>query len=79
MEELEAKLPPRSGSDDTSGKGCTFYITIEGGNHSGCAHYGPQTYPIRDTDRTITLEEQQNQTANLRADFLLGNYSKLRS
>jgi len=79
MEELEAKLPPRSGSDDTSGKGCTFYITIEGGNHSGCAHYGPQTYPIRDADRTITLEEQQNQTANLTADFLLGNYSKLRS
>ncbi|KAL3805883.1 hypothetical protein HJC23_007844 [Cyclotella cryptica] len=79
MELLEAKLPPRAGSDSVSGKGCTFYITIEGGNHSGCAHYGPQTYPRRDADRTITLEEQQIQTAKFTADFLLGNYSKLHS
>ncbi|KAL7478113.1 hypothetical protein ACHAW6_003894 [Cyclotella cf. meneghiniana] len=79
MEVLESKLPPRAGSDATSGKGCTFYITIEGGNHSGCAHYGPQTYPRRDADRTITLEEQQNQMAKLTTDFLLGNYFKLQS
>lgn len=71
---MEDQLPPAG--DVTKGRttsnGCTFYATIEGGNHSGCAHYGPQIYPVRDGDRTITLDEQQDQMAELTVSFLLG-------
>lgn len=77
-EEMETKLPPPATIGDTKpGQGRTFYKTIEGGNHSGCAHYGPQVYPVRDGARTITMEEQQEKTGSLTADFLLGNYAKL--
>ena len=39
---FEANMPPKA--DATSQKqGHTQYVTIEGGNHSGCAHYGPQS------------------------------------
>ena len=34
---------------------------IEGGNHCGFAHYGPQSWPAKDAPRDITLEEQQAQ------------------
>ena len=50
----------------------TYFETIHGGNHAGCASYGPQTFPIADGVRSITLEEQQRQTAELTAKFLLG-------
>ena len=50
----------------------TYVETIHGGNHAGCASYGPQTFPIADGVRSITLEEQQRQTAELTAKFLLG-------
>jgi hypothetical protein len=77
--EMTEKLPPRADGESKSGEGRTFYITIVGGNHSGCAHYGPQIYPVRDGDRTITLDQQQDQTAKLTVDFLLGDYEKLNS
>jgi predicted esterase len=44
---------------------------IEGGNHSGFAHYGPQFWPVQDGERTITIEEQQKQCFQWTADFLL--------
>ncbi|KAL7531158.1 hypothetical protein ACHAWF_003649 [Thalassiosira exigua] len=54
-------------------EGLTSYITIDGGNHAGCAHYGPQNYPRPDGTRTITLEQQQRQTVEGTVDFLLGD------
>jgi hypothetical protein len=78
---FEASMPPKcnamssSISDPIPGKnprGRTLYVTIEGANHSGFAHYGPQTYPVRDGTRTITLQEQQRIAAEVTADFLLG-------
>jgi predicted alpha/beta-hydrolase family hydrolase len=76
-DDMEAKLPPRAVGCVEPGQGCTIYKTIQGGNHSGCAHYGPQIYPVRDGDRSITLDEQQEHTVKLTADFLLGKYEML--
>ena len=71
-EEYVAKMPPAFDERNETAASYTRAVTIEGGNHAGCAHYGPQTYPIIDGVRTITLEEQQSQMANLTAKFLLG-------
>ncbi|KAL9185142.1 hypothetical protein ACHAXT_002919 [Thalassiosira profunda] len=67
------KMPPKvsPGTAPPSKRGCTQHVIVEGGNHSGCAHYGPQTFPLPDGVRTITLEEQQRQFANTTLDFLL--------
>lgn len=49
----------------------TRHVVIEGGNHAGFGHYGPQVYPKRDGERIgITLDEQQEQTLKAMADFL---------
>ncbi|KAL7470773.1 hypothetical protein ACHAXS_011049 [Conticribra weissflogii] len=77
-EEFRAKLPAIIEETvkfvfDRVSPGCTYQIIVEGGNHAGCAHYGPQVYPMPDGHRTITLEEQQTQMAKLTADFLLCN------
>lgn len=53
------------------GPGRKCHVTIEGGNHAGCAHYGPQTFPVKDGIRTVTLEQQQRRTAEATVDFLL--------
>jgi len=58
--------------DNRQEQGCTHYVTIEGGNHSGCAHYPDQTFPLVDGNRSITLEEQQDQTTKVTVDFLVG-------
>jgi hypothetical protein len=52
-----------------------FYslVSISGGNHAGVAHYGPQVFPIRDGIRLISLDQQQEQTANAMATFLHTN------
>lgn len=81
---FESRMPPRylskvspttTEEDAVSSRGeergCTYFVTIKGGNHSGCAHYGPQMFPIPDGVRSITLDEQQLQMAELTADFLL--------
>lgn len=79
-DEMMAKLPPKADDNcKTSGTGRTILAIVEGGNHSGCGHYGPQVYPVRDGNRSITLDEQQDQTAQLTADFLFGNCERLRS
>ena len=71
------KMPPVISSHATAFAfaagvhGYTIRETIEGGNHAGCASYGPQTFPFPDGVRTIALEEQQKNTAKLTADFLL--------
>jgi hypothetical protein len=50
------------------------HVVIEGGNHSGFGHYGPQVYPKRDGDRIgITLVQQQEQTLNATIAFLLSS------
>ena len=46
----------------------TTFLEIEGGNHSGFAHYGPQMYPIR----SITLDEQQDAIVAATITFLVG-------
>jgi predicted esterase YcpF (UPF0227 family) len=49
----------------------TRHVVIEGGNHSGFGHYGPQVYPKRDGDRIgITLDQQQEQTLKAITTFL---------
>lgn len=53
--------------------GCIYY-EIEGGNHSGFANYGPQTFPKKDGARTIPLEEQHRQVVELSGSFLQGKY-----
>lgn len=84
---FESRMPPRyvskvlpktteedavSSRGDKRGRGgYTYYVTIKGGNHSGCAHYGPQMFPIPDGVRSIALDEQQLQMAEVTADFLL--------
>ena len=72
------KMPPVLTSNTkaaSSDQGYTIRETIAGGNHAGCASYGPQTSPVPDGVRKITLEEQQKKTAKLTADFLLKNIS----
>ncbi len=74
--DFEEKMPPLchlSLAEALKKKdGYTFMATVEGGNHAGCAHYGPQKFPSEDGVRTITLEEQQDQFANVTTNFLLG-------
>lgn len=72
---FEEKMPPISPpsfADVAAGnnRGHTLRVTIEGGNHAGCAHYGPQTFPTSDGIRTITLEQQQRRMAEETANFL---------
>lgn len=50
----------------------TTFIEIKGGNHSGFAHYGPQTFPFADGVRTITLDDQQDAVVKATVDFLTG-------
>ena len=50
----------------------TTFLEIEGGNHSGFAHYGPQMYPIKDGERSITLDEQQDAIVAATITFLVG-------
>lgn len=68
----EKQQAPAIDGDKSSAKGSTTVVSIEGGNHSGFAHYGPQIFPVKDGDRIITLDEQQTQCANITADFLHG-------
>ena len=76
--DFEKKMPPRIqfGSLTKKDRGYTHHLTIEGGNHSGCAHYGPQTNPRPDGVRSITLEQQQRRMAEATTDFLLGGTTK---
>ena len=46
-------------------------IKIEGGNHAGFAHYGPQTYPTPDGELLIPLDKMQSIAAEETAQFLL--------
>ena len=50
----------------------TTFLEIEGGNHSGFAHYGPQTFPLKDGERSITLDEQQDAVVAATTTFLVG-------
>ena len=43
---------------------------VQGGNHAGVAYYGPQTFPVQDGERNISLETQQDLTAVAIAEFL---------
>jgi alpha/beta superfamily hydrolase len=63
-------LPPTSREGNTGNEGKTTHITIEGGNHAGFGHYGPQN---RDGIRTIALEEQQRIFIETTVEFLSGN------
>jgi len=64
-ETFRMSLPP---TDISGSKGKTTFITIEGGNHAGFGHYGPQKL---DGIRTIPLEEQQRIFVENSVDFLL--------
>lgn len=74
MKIFRENMPPPANAPAPAGshRGYTISKTIVGGNHAGCASYGPQTFPLADGVRTITLEEQQKITTKLTADFLLG-------
>lgn len=62
-----SNLRPTDGSD----KGQTKECIIEGGNHAGFGHYGPQDWPVKDGDRTVTLDYQQKKIVEFTAAFLL--------
>ena len=71
---FQENMPPLlpANTPACSDRGYTMLKRIDGGNHAGCAAYGPHTFPLADGVRTITLEEQQKMTVKLTADFLLG-------
>jgi len=48
------------------------FFNIEGGNHSGFAHYGPQIFPRKDGERAITIDEQQKQCVEQTLNFVFG-------
>jgi hypothetical protein len=49
------------------------HVLIEGGNHAGFGHYGPQIFPRKDGDRVgITLDEQHEKILSATIDFLKG-------
>lgn len=54
-------LPQGCEDKSTTTKARTTFVTIDGGNHAGFAHYGPQTYPKLDGERTLSIDEQQEQ------------------
>jgi len=54
-------------------RGSTTFGTIDGGNHAGFGHYGPQTFPACDGVRTIALEDQQRIAAERTVQFLTGD------
>ena len=47
------------------------HAILQGGNHAGFAHYGPQRFPFADGERRITLEEQQAHAVQHTARFLM--------
>lgn len=66
----EAGTPVRQGIDEKCPRSTTRTLVINGGNHAGFGHYGPQRFPFPDGERTITLDEQQEITATHIASFL---------
>lgn len=50
--------------------GCTTFVMIQGGNHAGFGNYGPQTWPMADGERTISLETQHEKTVDAIFSFL---------
>ena len=76
FEASKLKLPPEEGNK-RGGK--SRFIWIEGGNHSGFGHYGPQIWPKRDNERSITLEKQQSICVKETANFLLGRVNHIHS
>jgi hypothetical protein len=50
-------------------------VKIVGGNHAGFGHYGPQLFPQKDGERTISLEEQHNLTVKATVSFILSSSS----
>jgi len=64
-------LPPEEDGNGNNNKnliGRTTRVNIEGGNHSGFAHYEGQ---LMDGNRTISREEQQRIFVETMADFVL--------
>ncbi|KAL3907193.1 MAG: hypothetical protein SGILL_008970, partial [Bacillariaceae sp.] len=43
---------------------------IVGGNHAGFGHYGPQLFPGKDGERTISLEQQQAKVVQWTSRFI---------
>ena len=66
-EAFRNSYPPVFTSSSKGSKGSTTHITIEGGNHAGFGHYGPQGM---DGIRTITLAEQQEIFIKKTLEFL---------
>ena len=56
--------------NDPDLKSVVTVVKVQGGNHAGVAHYGPQTFPVHDGKRDISLETQQDLTAAAIAKFL---------
>lgn len=52
----------------------TKLIVVQGGNHDGFGHYGPQTFPRLDNPRKISHEAQQAQVTRHSAQFLRGGF-----
>ena len=57
----------------------TRKVMIDGGNHAGFGHYGPQLFPVQDGERTITLDQQQEQIVQAMSNFLLWTDDKAKT
>lgn len=66
------KSPSSTSNDRKESKCKTTHIMIEGGNHAGFGHYGPQDL---DGVRSITLEQQQAIFVEKTVEFLMANES----
>ena len=60
-----------SKSYSTSSRKRISYYNIEGGNHSGFGHYGPQSFPRKDGPCVASIEIQQKECMMRTLDFIL--------
>lgn len=67
ISKFRSNLPPEAGAASTPNRGSSVYKMLEGGNHSGFAHYGPVK---EDGERTMSSQDQQKSCATVTALFL---------
>mmetsp|Transcript_17953 Transcript_17953/g.41202 ORF Transcript_17953/g.41202 Transcript_17953/m.41202 type:complete len:140 (-) Transcript_17953:310-729(-) len=66
----DSQTNPPSDNESEGNKCKTTHVTIQGGNHAGFGHYGPQD---NDGKRTISLEQQQAIFVEKIMEFLAGD------
>ncbi len=67
---LKENLIPVGPSPSSGAKQIISHYNIENGNHSGFAHYGPQTFPRKDGNCVVTIDVQQKECLMRTLDFI---------